>query len=519
MDNKYSERYNYIVSHENIELIENLTHGKITILFYNQKITVNYDSFYKKLCNYDECVILAKLNHDDILRTFYDNTHICLQIKNKFGEIFTKNTCLYKKMINYRAKFEKHVQENGHTLMSGYINAKDLVLIDFNCGHPAHRLSPNVYDSGVRCPYCAHQKILSQVNDCYALRPDLLKYFINTDDAIGIPVYDKKYRTYKCPNCGSLKRTTLSNIVSFGFSCNICGDGISYPEKFISGVLDQLGQSYKIHHKFNWSKYIFNNKEHDGYYDFVLFDKKIIIEADGKLHFIYNDMNKQTSEESQYIDKQKQDKAIKHGYKVIRINCYYTTTNDRFNILKKGVIEQLSNLFDLSYIDWKKIDRDCLTSKMISACELWNRGYMIKDIIRELHTNNNSVLQYLKTGSKSGICNYSKQESMRRKGKYYASKYYRYIAAYWNDDNKLIGVFYNPDEFILMMLNKYNIKLKRTSIYAIIKSDKKNTLNGIQFKEITLQEFNQVKEDNPKMVYGDYYFFEENYQSSVLKVV
>ena len=39
-----------------------------------------------------------------------------------------------------------------------------------------------------------------------------------------------------CPNCGKLKSVKPCNLVNYGFGC-ICGDGQSFPNKFMYNVL------------------------------------------------------------------------------------------------------------------------------------------------------------------------------------------------------------------------------------------------------------------------------------------
>ena len=54
--------------------------------------------------------------------------------------------------------FMELLHENGHELLSEYINDKTKVLINFNCGHEPHWVIPNSYKSGKRCPKCKFSK-------------------------------------------------------------------------------------------------------------------------------------------------------------------------------------------------------------------------------------------------------------------------------------------------------------------------------------------------------------------------
>ena len=51
--------------------------------------------------------------------------------------------------------FCKLIKDNGHKLLSDYVNSKTKVLIDFNCGHEPHWILPNNYKNGIVCIKCA----------------------------------------------------------------------------------------------------------------------------------------------------------------------------------------------------------------------------------------------------------------------------------------------------------------------------------------------------------------------------
>lgn len=51
----------------------------------------------------------------------------------------------------------KLINENGHKLLSEYVNNSTKVLIDFNCGHESHWIRPYHYKRGVRCPLCKNK--------------------------------------------------------------------------------------------------------------------------------------------------------------------------------------------------------------------------------------------------------------------------------------------------------------------------------------------------------------------------
>ncbi|MED1471793.1 hypothetical protein [Bacillus salipaludis] len=60
-----------------------------------------------------------------------------------------------KRSKRAREEFPLLVRSNGHVLLTPYgKNNTDKVLIDFNCGHPAHSITPADYKRGYGCPEC-----------------------------------------------------------------------------------------------------------------------------------------------------------------------------------------------------------------------------------------------------------------------------------------------------------------------------------------------------------------------------
>ena len=98
---------------------------------------------------------------------------------------------------------------------------------------------------------------------------------------------------------------------------------------------------------------------------------------DGALgHGKYNKLSKMSSEESKEIDDWKDKQAELHNLKVIRIDCNYDDVSNRFQFIKNNIINsELSNLFDLSIIDWQKAN-------------MFSTDTLIKDICAEINKNN-----------------------------------------------------------------------------------------------------------------------------------
>lgn len=83
-----------------------------------------------------------------------------------------------------------------------------------------------------RCPLC-HGVLIPGVNDVETLRPDLLIYFKNKEEARQITPFSNRTEIFVCPVCKKEKKMKMESLSIQGFSCNCCGDNISIPNKFM----------------------------------------------------------------------------------------------------------------------------------------------------------------------------------------------------------------------------------------------------------------------------------------------
>lgn len=482
-----------------LEILEKCEHG---------------DHYKIKLFNHEMVKSISNITNS--LRKMYDIEKIVVSHGDQIGRYFIQNECIWFTVIASDGKqfdtdiggcikryknrdiFMDVVENNGDKLLSTYIDAHTPVCIDHGCGHEAHKVTPNNYLNGAtKCPICSHAIIAPYVNDCYTLRPDLVRYFKNAEDAIGVAVHDHSYREFYCPICGQPKKATLSNIASFGFSCNYCSDGVSYPEKIMRNVLTQLGLSFTTQKMFDWCFYYDDNgKRHRCRYDFVIQNDRRIIETDGGFHYDEcKSINAALSlEERQKIDHIKDKLALENGYSIIRIDCNYCNVSNRFNYIKQNIINALCSIYDLSSIDWVEADKLSEESKVELACILWesNNRITTMEIADRLGTNLTSVIQYLKIGMDIGLCKtYSKDMSNKRQAKNRSAEFYTYIKATDSHTNKLVGVFYDIDNFIYNYNKLYGVRMRKQSIRNIVNGKvKRYTHKGLSFSLIDETEYN-----------------------------
>ena len=331
---------------------------------------------------------------------------------------------------------------------------------------------------GKGCPCCAKQKLIPEINSVYATNTEYLKYFKNIEDSKGTTISSSKKITFKCPICGEEKIDCMNNISYYGFSCSKCGDGISYPEKFMFNLLEQLNIDFITEYSPEWIK----PKRYDFY--FKLNSKEYILEIDGGLgHGKEKHPKSNVSiEESQEIDTYKDRMAKEHDIEVIRIDCDYRH-NDRLEYIKNNILnnEKLNQIFDLSKIDWLKCHEFSCSSRIHEACKLFNNGIKsIGEISKIMKMNYTTIIDYLKQGAILGLCNYSVDLAIEIRNTKNADKLKKIFCKpiiCLNDNT----IFESATECERQSLNIFGFKIDRRQIKKICDGEKDN-YKGLRFK-------------------------------------
>ena len=279
------------------------------------------------------------------------------------------------------------------------------------CGYEFHIQEGNL-DRGDGCSVCSNHKTLRGFNDLWITAPEVAQNLTNPEDGYLYKKFSNKRLDFTCIKCGThvgLKK--VSEVTNCGLSCPACGDGVSYPNKLLYNLLTSLNINFDREVKFDWCIYPnYTNSSVNSYglYDFVLWDYKTIVEMDSGLghgNNIYTNSNT-SSEELLYKDNQKSELAVKNGYNIIRIDCQYYDMNKRSSICKNAIIKHLSDILDLSEVNWKELDRKCQNSSLISTCDLYNQGYKIIEIKDKLKLCESTIIDYLHKGNELKLVNY-----------------------------------------------------------------------------------------------------------------
>jgi hypothetical protein len=203
-----------------------------------------------------------------------------------------------------------------------------------------------------------------------------------------------------CNNCSFInKNKNINKIIHRGFSCRYCGDGISYPEKFVISTLNQLNVKYQIQKSFSWSE----SKR----YDFYIPSLNCIIETHGKQHYDggFESYGGRTLEEEQKNDGIKAKIAKENGIeKYIVIDCRYSELEWIQNIVLES---ELNTIFDLSTINWMKCHNFALTSLVKIVCSMWSyENLTVSEIMNRTYLGRTTIHRYLKKGLELGLCDH-----------------------------------------------------------------------------------------------------------------
>ena len=280
-----------------------------------------------------------------------------------------------------------------------------------------------IYEGGLKkrqgCNICClyPQKVLKGYNDIATTHPHLCPYFVNQEDVYKYTAGSNEKVLLKCPDCGYQKEMRINTLHRYGFGCNKCSDGTSYPEKFMVNILSQL--NIKFITQLNHTTFVWCDKY---FYDFYLPDFNIIIETHGLQHY-RNAF--QTYKETHENDLIKYDIAVLNSFEANRNYFVVDSRESTLDWMKEHIIETLGHLFDFSNVDWEKADLECQKSHMILACQLKKENpnlstKEITELIKKeigIEYGHDTISSWLNRGNKLGLCHYNGKEEQKKGNK------------------------------------------------------------------------------------------------------
>ena len=262
--------------------------------------------------------------------------------------------------------------------------------------------TPHDILSGYGCPYCAGQRVLVGYNDLWTTNPEIATMLKNHEDGYTISRGSTQKVWWRCPDCGTLKYDFPKQVIGYGLACPMCSDGISYPEKLMANILQQLNISFEPQYSPEWIK--------PYRYDFLIRinGEYIIIEMDGGIGHGRIDFRTGSKDVNGFSrDVIKNESAAEHGLDLIRIDCDYHSINSRFEYIKESIYSsKLNEILNLSCVDWEKCNEQATRSLHIEAAKLYDGGKSISEISDELNISYSAIYNWLKRLAKEGLCSY-----------------------------------------------------------------------------------------------------------------
>lgn len=419
-----------------LKIVDYKAKGRIGVKY------LNYDIYYIKIGSLSRCQLKK------VLRIITDEFRIEIGtiIKDEKRDLIItgrfKN--LHKKMYNYTCN---------------------------KCGYNGVVEESHIISRKAGCLCCAGHIIIKGINDFHTTHPELSKYLENIEEGFKISATNGNRKiNLKCPDCGAIYKILPHNLVNTGkFNCPKCSDGISYPNKFMFNLLQQLNINFEPENVFKWLK----SKR----YDFYLPDQNIIIEMNGLQHYVDGRSFPMQLIEQQEIDKFKYTQAINNGIThYIEIDCRKSDVD----FIKNNILNsKLNTLFDLTNINWTLCDEYSCNSIMKRVCEYKrdNPEKSTGEISKLFKLSLTTIKLYLKNGNKIwNWLNYDPEKEtfdcIKRKE----------IKVEVFKDGISCGIFESKVKLQACAVEKFGVKLNKSSVGKSIKLNQSH--NGYTFKNI-----------------------------------
>ena len=353
--------------------------------------------------------------------------------------------------------FMKEFKEKGNSnveVIGKYVTSKTKIKV--RCKKDASHeweATPSKLLNGEGCPFCRGLKI-NKSNSFVAKYPELMIYLKNKKDGKNLSPQSNKIIKLICPNCGTEKESSLNALVNKGFCCQICDDGISFPNKFMRQILLSINIPFIPEWKEPW--------ENKYYYDIKININgiKLLIELDGEQHYKEAGWgNKPNLENIQKRDAEKNKLANENGYKLIRIDCKKSDYKYIFNNIKNS---ELWDMFDFSLVDFKDCAIKAQKSLLIEVCEFYkkHKNMWNTEIGKFFQISGSTVARYIKKGTELGIC----EERVMNYNKYMSKKVYVY------KNKKIVKVYDSICQMGKEIKKDFGVKLGRSTVTKAMKT-------------------------------------------------
>lgn len=331
------------------------------------------------------------------------------------------------------------------------------------------------------CPICGKNKVVPGINDIATTNPKLAEWFVDKSLTFKLSKDTNQKVELKCPICGRYF-VGIPNHFKKGYPSCVCQkSSLSYPEKIFSSILNQLNIDYIFQLSkttFQWCK----SYKYDFYFEIE--SNKYIVELDGGLGHgkkAYND-DSFFIDDSIKRDKEKDELALEHGIKLIRIDVDYPDVRYRFQFIYNNIIlSDLNTILNFNMVDLQKCEIDAENSLIVIIGKMWDEDHLtLSEIKQKLQIGETTISNYLKKGKELGLNNYIPHS---RK---YVPDHIKKIIKVIDTNNEIICVHRGISDFqknSKSLINKY---VDNSTIYHSLKSNRPSS--GYLFSYATEEE-------------------------------
>ncbi len=432
---------------------------------------IDYESRYLYIKYLDE--ELFKINTSSFIKCMLGNLlgKNTNEFKIKIGKIFINDK---QNIVITDRKYIKKYKKNG-----SLTNWKWYKYTCNKCGWTEGWIEESHLLKKVGCSCCKGIIVVEGINDIPTTAPWMIKYFQGGYNEAKL--YTKssgKKIIPKCPECGRIRNKSIpiSNIyINKSIGCS-CGDGLSYSEKFLFNVLEQLHISFITQASkttFEWCNKL--------KYDFYIPNINTIIEIHGEQH--YRETYRKGGlnlKEIQQNDETKKQLAKDNGIKnYLIINARHSN----LKWIKNNIINsQLNYIYDLTNIDWVKAEEFAVSNFLKTICEFKrdNSDIPTSKISQIFKISQVTVIRYLNKGNK--IWDWVKYNPMKEKTKVgiqLGKSSGKAVEIYEN--NISLGIFKSTMDLERKSEILFNVKLNHGHISNVC-NGKINNYKGYTFK-------------------------------------
>lgn len=412
--------------------------------------------------------------HNRVVTIIYNDKEFKMSnsqlIESKIGKVVGKFTRDFK-ILDDKIIDDKR---NLTILKKQYIQDKYKRMYKYHCNiceYEDWALEKDLLE-GCGCSVCSNHKTKLGVNTIWDTDRWMCDLGVSEEDAKTHTKCSGKKINVTCPHCGKVKQMVVHKIYyRKSIGCN-CSDNISYPEKILISVLDQLKIKYVKEYSSEWS----NNKR----YDFYLNNYNTIIECHGIQHYKYTGL-KRTLEQEQNNDEYKKELALQNKISnYIILDC----RESELEFIKNSILNsKLNKLFDLNNINWFQCEKFALSNRIKEVCEYWNQKEeweTTKDLCKVFHLSKSTICKFLRKGNKLFWCNYNPKDEYIKGVK--NSKGNRKSVCVFKDD-VFLGKFESYIDLERNSEKLFGIKLLQNGICDSIKLSK-------PYKGFTFEKYN-----------------------------